>query len=91
MSEEIKKQYFYLSIGYIGYCLIIISLLRYLLVTDELGGIYVAIVGFICFGSFLRYVESEFLAQTKVHKILKTIFLGVIFIIWLAGSFLIFK
>ncbi|SEQ36222.1 hypothetical protein SAMN05216232_2168 [Virgibacillus subterraneus] len=91
MTEEKKKQYFYMNIGYIGGLFILISQLRYLLVSEDSLGQFLALIGILCLGSFIRYVESKLFPKTKEKRIIKAIYLCMLIIIAIIGSFLLLK
>lgn len=91
MTEEKKKQYFYLSIGYIGIFLILIACLRYLLIVNDMIGQSLMLFGLMSIGSFFKYFESQLLSTTKEKRIFKGFFYGSLIIIFIIGCFLIYN
>ncbi|WP_117149122.1 hypothetical protein [Paraliobacillus zengyii] len=91
MTEEEKKLYFYLTIGYTGGIFLLVSQLRYLLVSEDSLGQFLALIGILCFGSYFSYVESKLLTKTKKLRNIKGIYLGIIIIIVIIDFFLLLK
>ncbi|GAA5416810.1 hypothetical protein Pryu01_01849 [Paraliobacillus ryukyuensis] len=90
MSEAEKKKYFYWSTGYVATLFIMMAQLRYMLVLDDQVGLFLVIIGMLCFTSFFRYAESQlFPNKSKTLQIMKRIFIGSVIVIAVIGFFLL--
>ena len=89
MTEEKKRQYFYMGIGYIGFLLIFVAGLRYILLLNDGIAQGLLVLAVICLGRYFNYVESKLLSTTKEKRIFKLLFLGMVIIIGIIGLFVI--
>ena len=88
MTEEKKKHFFYLSIGYLGTFLIVVAYLRYIFLEDTFGEL-TTFIGLMCFLSFLRFTEPLILTTKKEKRIFRVILQTVLIITLVVGLFLI--
>ncbi|MDL4842348.1 hypothetical protein [Aquibacillus rhizosphaerae] len=56
MTEEKKEQYFFMSIGYIGVLLLLVSQLRYMLSSEDSFGRFLSLLALLCIGSYYKYI-----------------------------------
>jgi hypothetical protein len=75
MSEDKKKQYFYMTIGYSGLLLIAIAGLRYFMVFHDSIGQALTFFGYICLVSYFRYVDNKWFATLKEKLIFRGAFI----------------
>lgn len=89
MTEEKKKRYFYTCIGYIGILFVLVTGLRFIVISDFLGN-FLALLGILCFGSYIRYAESQLPFTAKEKRVFKGIYFGALLIVLIISAFIIF-
>ncbi|WP_100333595.1 hypothetical protein [Bacillus alkalisoli] len=89
MSEEKKKLYLNLLIGYLGILLIFIAGVRYILITEDIVGRSLMLLSVICLGTCFRYVESQLLSTRKEKLIIQSIYIIGILIVFVIGLYII--
>lgn len=90
MSEEKKQMYSYLAIGYVGILFIILTAFRVIMLDDRTGNV-LALLSLLFINGFRRYVEREFIPDTKGTRIMRSIFFSLLLLIFLGGSYLIVR
>jgi hypothetical protein len=81
MSEDKKKQYFYMTIGYSGLLLIVIAGLRYIMIFHDSIGQALTFFGYLCLVSYFRYLDNKRLATLKEKLIFRGTFIVALIII----------
>ncbi|MEH7108141.1 hypothetical protein [Bacillus sp. JJ1764] len=84
LVDRKKNQYFYIVMGYIGTLLILIAVLRYILIIDDVIGRGLMTFGLIFILSSLRFMETKFLT-VKERRIVNWSFFSVAVIIFIIG------
>ncbi|WP_142922553.1 hypothetical protein [Neobacillus notoginsengisoli] len=79
-----KNHYFYIVIGQIGFLLIVIAVLRYILIIDDDIGRGLTMFGLIFIQSSLNFMVSKFLTG-KERRIFNWSFFSVMAIIFIVG------
>ncbi|MYL20987.1 hypothetical protein GLW04_13870 [Halobacillus litoralis] len=90
LSEDKKQMYFSLTMGYIGVLFVVLTGFRMVWIDDSMGSILV-LMSLIFIRGFWRYVEEKFIPETRERRIIKSVFLSMLFIVFLGGCYLLFK
>jgi hypothetical protein len=70
MTEEKKKPYFNIAMGYVGQLIMLIAGVRYFLISDDANGLYLIILGSGFIFSYFRAAESKWGLTRKEKNII---------------------
>ncbi|RWZ58611.1 hypothetical protein EQV77_06490 [Halobacillus fulvus] len=88
MSKELKQQYFFMSMWYIGILFLLMSGIRSIQ-TGDFTTNFLLLIGILFLSSFWNYADQRFFPQTKGKRIIRTVFIVLLILLFIIGLFFI--